>query len=127
MVQLTLVADDSRCTLEHALVVHTRRWRALLGDGKHVTSAAQATRRRFADWGERPLTRHEQSRVEAYFGAVVRGQTMRSREPDGAEARRCLVARALKEDLLEAGWSADRAAAEVLRVTGGAPCVGAAV
>lgn len=118
MIQLTLVGDETRCTLAHTLTRVARRWSALLGDGEHVTTATRATHRRFSEWSGRPLSGREQARVEAYFNAVVRQATMRRRESCGTTARRRLVAATIEADLAEAGWSAERISAEVLRVTG---------
>lgn len=118
MVQLTLVGSEMRCTLADAVSAVTRRWSALSGEGDHLTIAAGATRRRFAEWGDRSLGAHEQARIAAYFSAVARKSMLRMREPSAVLARRRLVAASIRADLLDAGWSAERATAEVPRLMG---------
>jgi hypothetical protein len=56
--------------------------------------------------------------VEAYFAAVVRRSVMDAHDARGRSARRRLVFATIEADLLEAGWSAQRAAAEAARVAG---------
>lgn len=118
MVQLTLVGGEECLTLAEALSAEARRWSALLGEGDHLSAAVRATRRRFQEWGTRPLSGRECQRLAAYFGAVIRKATMRTRRPAGAYARRRLVAATIEADLRSAGWSAERASAEAFRVTG---------
>lgn len=118
MVQLTLGESEASCTLAEVVVLLARRWSDMLGEGDHLAIAARATRRRFAEWSARPLSHREQARIASYFSAVVRKSTMRTREPGAVFARRRLVAATIKADLLDAGWSAERASAEVLRVMG---------
>lgn len=118
MIQLTLVGSETRCTLGDVVSAVAQRWSALSGEGDHLTIAAGATRRRFAEWSSRPLGAREQARVAAYFGAVARRSMLRTREPSAIFARRRLVAASIRADLLDAGWSAERATAEVLRMMG---------
>lgn len=118
MVQLTLSGSETCCTLAEAVSTLARRWSAVLGEGDHLATAARATRRRFAEWGDRPLGSREEARIASYYSAVVRKATMRTREPGAVFARRRLVAAAIRADLLDAGWTVERAAAEVLRVMG---------
>ena len=118
MVQLTLAGNEACCTLADAVSSLTGRWSDTLGEGDHLAIAARATCRRFAEWSARPLSERERARIASYFSAVVRKATMRKREPGAVLARRRLIAATIEADLLDAGWSAERAAAEVLRVMG---------
>lgn len=76
---------------------------------------AACCRTRFASWMRRPLTVGEAARLEAYFGAVVRGKVLRSRGVGLADARRRLLVRSLAEDLLQGGVDPERIAEEVSR------------
>lgn len=118
MVQLALVGGEACCTLTDVVGTLAQDWSATLGDGGHIATAASATRRRFAEWGDRPLSERERARITSYFGAVVRRTAMRMRAPADALVRQRLLAATIKADLLDAGWSAERASAEVLRMMG---------
>lgn len=116
--QLSLVEVPGGCTLAAHVDALRDAWLSVLGHGPAMMAAERATRHRFREWGGRRLDSGERDRVAAYFGAAVRGGISRSHSPEAALARRRLAYAAIRADLIDAGWDAERAASEALRVTG---------
>lgn len=118
MVQLSLLESCGADTLGERVRTAEARWTAACGCGAHITEASAATSRRFSAWSGRGLAAHECSRIDAYYAAVVRRTLFRIPPEDALRARRRLVAATIKADLIQAGWSAERAADEAARAAG---------
>jgi hypothetical protein len=88
--------------------------------------AERATLAKFGDWRGAPLTPVQRARIRAYFGAVLRRSVIHTRDGSADAARRRLLRASIEADLLQAGWSAERALEEALRLTGGGSASSAA-
>lgn len=118
MVQLTLIRSQTGTRLGDLLDdLHTSARRSAVAR-RYADEARRATARRFESIGERPLTTAERRRVRDYFNAVMRRALLASRDADAIPLRRRLVAASIEADLVDAGWSPERARAEALRVVG---------
>jgi hypothetical protein len=76
-----------------------------------ASEARRATQARFSGSGQRGLAR----RAEAYFWGVLRRSALRGRAPGLSQS---LVAASLAAELVEAGYGAEDAHREVMRVYG---------
>jgi len=118
MVQLTLIRSQTEARLDDLLHdLHTSVRRSAVAR-RYADEARRATARRFASIGARPLTTAERRRVRDYFNAVMRRALLASRDADAIPLRRRLVAASIEADLVDAGWSREKARAEALRAVG---------
>lgn len=118
MVQLSLLAEESQCTLSDELRACAAEAGLRTADAAWIDEAVRATSVRFRSWARSPLGTPERARVRAYFHAVLRRRILTGRDEAARTARRRLLAHSIEADLVAAGWDRERAECEARRILG---------